>query len=125
MGTVEQDLFRYEREQDKLAREEDWILDKITDLMADGEDYAPWEPNNFLEAINNLSKKELADILKKDSKDIGDLLCAEAYTYWHDKARDEADKLLEKEKEEAVLYRAEAAGYFDQPPVPDWSPRGW
>jgi len=125
MGTVEQDLARYEREQDRLSREEDWILDKINDLMAGGEDYDPWEPKNFLEAINALPVKDLSDILKNDAKAIGEHLCAEVDGYWFHRARQEAERLLEEEKEEAVINKAEAAGYFDEPPVPDWSPRGW
>lgn len=79
MSLPEIDLMHYQREQDRLAREECWIHNRSCELMQD--EYNPEDPDVFLYTLANAGddlKQELLPLLKKtpwDYEEIGKVIC--------------------------------------------------
>lgn len=79
MSLPEIDLARWEREQDRLAREEEWIQERSCELMED--EFNPENPEVFLDTLAHAGKdliRELAPLLKtpRNTAEIGKLICS-------------------------------------------------
>lgn len=80
MSLPEIDLARWEREQDRLAREEEWIQARSCELMED--EFNPKNPEVFLDTVACAGKdfiKELRPLLKQtpwNAEEIGKLICS-------------------------------------------------
>ena len=95
-------LARYEREQNRLAREECWIQNRSCELMQD--EYNPEDPDVFLDTLANAGddlKQELLPLLKKtswDYEEIGKVICNWVEERCIEESEQQAQDELEEER---------------------------
>lgn len=95
-------LARYEREQDRLAREECWIKNRSCELMQD--EFNPEDPDVFLDTLANAGDdlaRELRPLLRQipwDVTAIGNVICGWVEEKCGEQAAMKAEDELEEER---------------------------
>jgi hypothetical protein len=95
---VEVDLRRYLATLDEDDSRDEAIEQRTEELMADGGEYAPFNPDNLAEAISEGDIAEIAKLIDAGKvSEVGAVLVKQVRGYWEALARNEAERQIDNE----------------------------
>jgi len=95
---VTADLNRYLSRLDEDDRRDEAIDERTEELMADGGEYAPFNPDNLAEAISEVDIAEIAKLIDAGKvSEVGAVLVKQVRGYWEALARNEAERQIDNE----------------------------
>ena len=121
-------FLEYEQETARAEKAQEWIDERANDYL-DGS-FNPYTTRNIITALQKMDETDREDLNEMlaethvDFEEVGKFICSASWSYWEQKATEQAEEDFENE-DEGFIEPFDDGYTAEHRAIENWSPRGW